>query len=228
MKKSKDNCDYATCLLCRLCLKDWLPVIAANKKNFKYKKGELIFKEGDEVQGIFFVYNGLVKVHEKWGGEKELIVRFAKAGDILGHRGLGKDMIYPVSATTLEASTVCFIGIDFFNATSKVNHDFIFELMMFFANELKESEKNMRNLAHMTVKGRLAQAILNLKNKFGLTKENFIDIELSRQHIASYVGTTYETVFRILGELTANKLIEISGKRISIISEENLIALTLQ
>ena len=94
--------------------------------------------------------------------------------------------------------------------------------MMFFAGELQESEKNMRNLAHMPVKGRIAQALLLLKEKFGVNEENFLNITLSRQDIASFAGTTYETVFRILNEFFQENIIATEGKDIAILNEEKL------
>ncbi len=80
MGKHKNDCDLATCFLCRLCIKEWLPAIDAQRKNFYFKKGELLFREGDEVPGMYFIYSGTVKVHKQWGKEKELIVRFARKG----------------------------------------------------------------------------------------------------------------------------------------------------
>jgi CRP-like cAMP-binding protein len=203
-------------------MREWRPAIAASRKNFDLKKGELLFREGEIVMGIYFVYSGTVKVHKKWGDEKELIVRFAKAGDIVGHRGLGNDEFYPISATALEPSTVCFIDLEFFRSSLKVNHEFLYWLMMFFAEELKVSERKMRNMAHMQVKGRIAQALLTLKEKFGITKEGQINIELARQDIASFAGTTYETVFRIMNEFVHDKIINTDGKRISILDHEKL------
>jgi CRP/FNR family transcriptional regulator len=212
--------------MCRLCLKEWLPAIDANRESYHFKKGELLFREGDKVNGIYFIYSGKVKVHKHWGEEKELIVRIARQGDIVGHRGLGKDIYYPVSGTALEPVNACFIDLDFFTSTLKINHDFIFELLLFFAGELKESEKNMRNLAHMPVKGRVAQAILNLQNKFGVNEEGMIDLTLSRQDLASFAGTTYETVFRIINELTNDGIIRLEGKDIAIVEIEKLKELT--
>src|ERR1700712_1627434 len=114
MKKSKTDCDLNTCFICRNSIKEWHTAIAANRKNYKVKRGERIFSEGDEVKGIYFVYDGVVKVHQKWGPEKELIIRFASNGAIFGHRGFGGNYIYPISATAIEDSTICYIDIDFF------------------------------------------------------------------------------------------------------------------
>jgi CRP/FNR family transcriptional regulator len=209
-------------MMCRLCLKEWLPAIQANHKNFALYKGDLLFREGEEMKGIYFVYSGLFKVHKQWGADKELIVRFATSGDIIGHRGLGKDDVYPVSATALEASIVCYVDIEFFLGTLKVNTEFMYRLMIFYASELKESEKNMRNLAHMQVKGRIAQALFNLREKFGTDRAKNINVALSRQDLASYVGTSYETLFRLLNELSEENIIALDGKKIAIINEEEL------
>lgn len=209
-------------MLCTLCLKEWLPAVEANRKNIAFKKGELIFKEGDEVTGIYFVFSGKVKVQKQWGEDKELILRFAKEGDILGHRGLGKENIYPISATALEPSVVCFISLDFFKASLKVNNELSYKLLMFYAEELQESEKRMRNLAHMPVKGRVAYALLMLKEKFGVTSEGFININISRQDIASFAGTTYESAFRVMSELAQEAAIKITDKNISLIDYNRL------
>jgi len=215
MAKHKTDCDLTSCFLCRLCIKEWLPAVDAQRKNFHFKKGELLFREGEEVPGMYFIFSGTVKVHKQWGKEKELIVRFARKGDIVGHRGLGGDTIYPVSGTALEPVTVCFIDLEFFYSTLKVNHEFLVQLMLFYAQELKESERNMRNLAHMTVKGRVANALLQLQQKFGKAPDGHINILLSRQDLASYAGTTYETVFRIMNELVQEGAITLGGKYIT-------------
>lgn len=161
-------------------------------------------------------------MHKKWGDEKELILRFAKSGAIAGHRGLGSDTVYPVSATALLPTDVCFIDIHFFTATLKVNQDYLYDLMMFFAAELKESERKMRNLAHMNTKGRIANALLLLDERFGTTPEGFIDIELSRQDLSSYTGTTYETLFRIMNELVEDDALSLNKRWIRINDRKKL------
>jgi CRP-like cAMP-binding protein len=222
MKKNNHNCDLASCFLCQRCLPEWIPAVQSNRKSLHFKKGESIFLEGEQVKGIYFVYSGTVKVHKKWGTEKELIIRFAQKGDIFGHRGLGHEDKYPISATAIESVHACYIDLDFFRASLKVNQEFMYGLLLFFADELQESERKMRNLAHMQVKGRVSQALLSLKEKFGLTPEGFINIVLSRQDLASLVGATYETVFRIINELAQEKLILLEGKNISLLRPEEL------
>lgn len=225
MKKTKHNCDLKSCFFCTQCEKEWIPAIDAHRKTIAYKKGEVIFSEGEPVKGVYFVYKGKVKVHKQWG-DKELIIRFANQGQIFGHRGLGHNNIYPVSGTAIENTEACFIDVDFFTSTLKVNQGFLLELMLFFADDLQESERRMRNLAHMPVRGRLAQALLALDQKFGRTEEGAINIQLSRQDIASYVGSTYETIFRLMNDFIGEGLIETSGKNIVLKESEKLMQVT--
>jgi CRP-like cAMP-binding protein len=246
MKKA-NNCDLSTCFLCRQCLPEWKPAIQTHRKDLQFRKGEAIFREGDPVLGIYFVTAGTVKVHKKWGTEKEIILRFAQKGDIFGHRGLGRHpddpiapvtdlaqstgqhlptpaerAVYPISATALEPVNACFIDLAFFQASLKVNQEFMYGLLLFFAGELQESERKMRNLAHMQVKGRVANALLSLQEKFGQTPEGQIAITLSRQDLASLVGATYETVFRTINELAQEELIRTEGKRIRVLDPVGL------
>jgi len=214
--------------MCSNCLKQWHPAIAANKVNLKVKRGEVIFKAGDEVKGVYFVYEGAIKVHKQWGPDNELIIRFASRGAILGHRAPGGDNFYPISATALTDGIICFVNIDFFESTLRVNTDLTYNLMLFLANELLESEKKMRNLAHMPVKGRVAQALISLRDQFGKNEDGSINIDLSRQDLASYAGATYETVFRVLNEMLKENLLKTSGKRIIINNREKLLELTAE
>lgn len=221
-KLIKKGCDLQSCMFCRQSIASWRPAIEAHRTCLQYKKGETLFKEGDEVKGMYFIEKGLVKVHKHWAEGKEVILRFGGNGDIVGHRGLGNDPIYPVTATVLEPTKVCFVDIDFFNETLKVNPDFLYKLMMFFAAELKESEKKMRNLTHMAVKGRIANAILTLYQRFGLSETGSLNINISRQDFSSYIGAAYETVFRVMNEMETEGAIRTDGKKIFIKAEPML------
>jgi len=218
----KNECDLKSCFLCCHCLPDWLPAVATNRKNIAVKKGQQLFSEGDPVTGIYLIYSGTVKVHKRWGEDKELILRFAKRGDITGHMGLGGDAVYPVSATAIEAGIICYVAIDFFESTLNINHQLARQLIGILADDLQESEKRMRNLAHMPVKGRVAQALLTLKAQFGVNAEGYLNIELTRQDLASFTGAAYESLFRVMNELVEAGSIIAKGKSISIVNERAL------
>lgn len=219
---SGETCNLSSCFLCANCIPEWREVIAVKKETIYFKKGELILKEGDKVNGIYFLYSGAVKVHKQWIDEKELIIRFTRQGDILGHRGLAVGDLYPVSATALVASEACFISNAFLETILQADHTFTYRLMQFYSSELQKAEMRMRNLALMEVKGRIAETLLELLDVFGTTTEGYIAIPVTRQDIAAYAGTTYETVFKFLKILTTDKIISADGKSIKINAENKL------
>ncbi|MEO6357600.1 MAG: Crp/Fnr family transcriptional regulator [Ferruginibacter sp.] len=219
---SSDNCNLSSCFLCSNCIPEWKEVIAVKKQTIYFKKGESVFKEGDKVNGIYFLYSGAVKVHKQWVDQKELIIRFIGAGDIMGHRGLAAGDIYPVSATALAASQICFITNSFLEVTLRADHNFTYRLMQFYLDELQKAEMRMRNLGLMEVKGRIAETLLEMQAVFGTNAEGYTTVPVTRQDIAAYAGTTYETVFKFLKTLTAAKIISTDGKSLKIRDENKL------
>ena len=80
----------------------------------------------------------------------------------------------------------------------------------------------MRNLAHMNSKGRVCQTLLTLQDKFGTDSNGAIDIDISRQDLASYSGTTYETLFKMLNELSDENILRFDNKKITILNHKQL------
>ncbi|MBC7902136.1 MAG: Crp/Fnr family transcriptional regulator [Gemmatimonadaceae bacterium] len=223
MKLIKGECDTSRTFIYQHCLREWWPAIDSNRKIYQFKKGEKIFAEGDNVEGVFFMVKGVSKVHKYWKDDKELIIRFARENDIIGHRGLStRSTVYPVTATALTDGIVCFISLDFFKMSLRVNTDFSYSFLMFFADELHLSEQRMRDLAHMPVKGRVAQALINLEKKFSTDADGFISYAVSRQDIAAYTGAAYETVYKILTEWTETGIIKTDSKKIAVINPSAL------
>jgi CRP-like cAMP-binding protein len=216
------SCSLDKCFLCTHCLPQWKNLVALHKETMVFKKGKKIFREGDPVQGIFFVYEGTIKVSMNWDGQKELIIRFARPGDVLGHRGFGGRLFYPISATALEDCKVCFIDNDFLETSLKANTELTYQLMQLYASELQKAEKRMRDLAHREVKGRIALTVLELADTFGTGEDQYIAVPISRQDIASYAGTTYETVFKFFTELSNKNILSTAGKSLKIDDREAL------
>ena len=210
------TCNLSSCFLCTHCLPEWREVIGLRKETRVFRKGQPLFSEGDPVEGIYFMYSGAVKVHQAWG-EKEIILTFAAPGDVVGYRGQGGAGLYPVSATPLGLTTACFVPQAFLEATFRANPSFLYQMMQLYASALQRAERRMRMLALMEVRGRIADALLTLREAFGVNSDGFISVPVTRQDIAAYAGTTYETVFKIFGEWTG--VVKTSGKYIEVIDE---------
>lgn len=222
MSKKLKACDHS-CFMCRYVVADWLGNIDIKRQIIKVKKGQRFIDEGSDADGVYFVQEGLVKVHKRWD-DKERIVRFAKKGDIVGHRGMSNEAsTFPISATAIENSLLCFISFDFFKSLLKTNPSLTYALLMFYADELQISEQKMTNQVHLSVKGRLAWSFLQLEEKMGIDEEGCLRLVLSKTDLAAYVGSTYESVYRMIAELTAEGIVMLVNKRIKIKDREKLL-----
>lgn len=219
-----NTCDQDRCFLCRNCLPEWTELIGERRKVLHVRKGQHIFREGEEVRGLYFVLAGAVKVHQSWGSENEIILRFTTEGGVLGHRGQGAT-VFPITATALENTTVCFVPNDVMETTFKANPPFVYAMMQLYASELLKAERRMRNLALMPLKGRVAEALMEMQNAFTCDEMGYIRIPVTKLDIACYAGTTYEAVFRLFAEWSRLDIIETSGKKIKIKNEKFLLEL---
>lgn len=203
------------------CTSEWKQFIDFHKEVINYKKGDYIFHAGEETKGLFIIDSGKVKITYKQYDGSDRLIRLATTGDVLGHRGFGGSWQYPISALTLEDTQVSFIPVKIFEIVAKVNPDFTYHLMMFFAEELRKSEAKIK---HYPVRNLIARAIFDNYKAFGFEKGNSTKLSytLSRKDIASKAGTTYETVIRTIAELNKNGIIKIDGKAIHILDMETL------
>ncbi|GAB3759060.1 Crp/Fnr family transcriptional regulator [Spirosoma pomorum] len=115
--------------------------------------------------------------------------------------------------------------MSFFELFVQAHQQLTYALMKFYANALQEAEKRMRNLALMDVKGQVAETLLMLQHKFGLDVTGSINVVLTRQAMAAYAGTTYESFIRTLNELVGAGLIKQVDKRVSMLDVKALAAL---
>lgn len=195
----------------------------ANCKTSKLvKKGELIFEEGETVNGVFCVRDGVCKMTKLSPNGKDQIVKLAKKGELLGQRSLISDEPANLSAVALEDMQVCFIPkneiLGFFNE----NNQFSMNVMKTICGDLKDADDLMVNMAQKTVKERLAYTLLYLENTFGINEDNTLKLQLSREEIASIIGTATESCIRLLSEFKKLGLIELTGKKISITDKNKL------
>lgn len=209
------------------CSPEWQKFIDFHKKSIEVEADTCIFKEGEKAEGLYIINKGKVKVMMNSQDKNERLIRLAADGDILGHRGFGGNWTYPISARTFEKTTLSFIPIEVFKTIAKTNIDFTYNLMMFFAEELRRSEEK---ITQIPVKNRIAQAILLNYSVFGADKNDKakISLTLSRKDFANKAGTTYESVVRVISELNKLNIIETVGKSIRILDFEKLNTIATQ
>ncbi len=191
-----------------------------------YQKGETIFFEGNQTNGLYCINNGRVKIYKSGQDGKEQIIRLAKEGDIMGYRSLISGEPYSASAAVIEDSKICIIPKNVFYDLLSSNSDITTKVMKLLANELKEAQNKITDMAQKPVIERLAEALLMLKEYYGYEKdESSLIITITREEIANIVGTATETAIRLLSELKKQGIIELEGKTIRILKSDALIKL---
>ena len=211
------TCVNSDCIIKKNCLSDGFKQYIEQKHTISCKKGQNFIIEGAPVHGLFFVYQGKVKVSKTGINEREQILRFSNDGEIIGHRGFGAGKFYQIGAAALEDTTLC-------NFDNNVLHDMLknipqltYDFMVFYAEELNRSETKVRKFAQMTVREKVIDAFLYIHRKFGQI-DGFFDIALSRKDIADFAGTTEEQVIRIISSLKKEKLILAVAKKLGILN----------
>jgi len=206
--------------------KDELLKMAECKSSYSIKKGEPIFTEGENVNGIFCIKDGVCKLTKLSPNGNDQIVKLITKGELLGQRSMISDEPVNLTATALEDMEVCFIPktevMGFFNE----NNQFSMNVMKTICGDLKEADDHLVNMAQKPVKQRLAETLMYLYTNFGVDTDKSLKIKLSREEIAGMVGTATESCIRLLSELNKLGIIELSGKKIIIPDSNKLLKMT--
>jgi CRP-like cAMP-binding protein len=202
--------------------KEELLKMAECKTSYTIKKGEPIFEEGESVNGIFCVKDGVCKLSKLSANGKDQIVKLVKSGELLGQRSLISEEPANLSAVALEDMEVCFIPkseiMNFFNK----NNQFSMNVMRNICGDLKEADDHMVSMAQKSVKERLAETLLYLEDTFGKNSDGSLHIQLSREELAGMIGTATESCIRLLSELNKSGLVDLSRKKITLLDRNKL------
>jgi CRP-like cAMP-binding protein len=199
--------------------RDELMRISGCKTSTYIKKGELIFEEGETLNGVYCVKDGICKLSKLSANGKDQIVKLVLKGDLLGQRSLIGDESANLSATALSDMEVCFIPKGEIIGNLQNNPSFSMDVMKQMAKGLKESDNIIVDMAQKSVRQRLAETLLYIDKNFGRDDEGFLNVVLSREDYSNIVGTATESAIRVLSQFKKDGLITTSGKQIKV---ENL------
>ena len=194
--------------------KDELIKLSDCKTSHIIKKGDIIFEEGENVNGIYCIKDGICKLTKLSANGKDHIVKLVTKGELLGQRSMISDEPVNLSAVALEDMQVCFIPKSEVMGYFDKNNQFSMNVMKSICGDLKEADDHMVNLAQKTVKERLAETLLYLHDTFGKNDDNSLKVQLSRDDLASMIGTATESCIRLLSDFKKLGLIELTGKKI--------------
>ncbi|HPW40933.1 MAG TPA: Crp/Fnr family transcriptional regulator [Bacillota bacterium] len=190
----------------------------------KYKKGRIIFMEGEPGEAFFYIKSGLVKISKLSRDGREHILHVLNEGHVFAEVTLFSNTEYPATAEVLEDAEIGIIKNEDLEKVIKENPDLSLQLIKYLNKRLVEAHMKIRNLALYDTYERTAQALVKLAEDYGRksSKGVNLDISISRQELANIVGTTRETVIRALTAFKKEHLIGIEKNTITIIDLESL------
>ncbi len=188
-----------------------------NKVCSHVKKGKILYEEGSRLTGIYCVNKGILKIYKTGTEGKEQIIKFAKEGDVIGYRSVLNGEPACTSVKILEDSMLCHISTAELYHLLRENSEFGIELLQIACRELGSANNYITDIAQKSVRERLAEVLLHLKDEFGINNEGVVSIALTREELANIIGTATESVIRLLSEFKSEGIIELQGRKIKLL-----------
>ncbi len=198
-----------------------LELIEENKTVLNLKKGQVIFHEGTIPIGLYILKTGKVKKYTEGVNGKEHIFYLIKENEIFGYHSLLSKETYSHSAACLTDCSFDLIPKKVFYSIIENNQKILHRLLKSISHEFGVFINNSKILAQHSVRERTALSIIKLEQFF-----NDHCIKLSRRDLSNIVGTSIESLVRVLHDFKEEKVIDVKGSEITIKDMKKLIGIT--
>jgi CRP-like cAMP-binding protein len=187
------------------------------------KKGQLLFKQGEKPCGLICLASGKAKVYKEGVGGRSQILKMVRQQGFIGYNTLFSDIPWSVSAIALEDSAICVFEKNSFLKILKKNPDLSIKFLKVIADELWTANNRTVSLTQKHVRGRIAESLLILRDTYGFEADGkSIRVSMSREDLANLSNMTTSNAIRTLSNLSTEGIIEIKGRRISILDSSRL------
>jgi CRP/FNR family transcriptional regulator, cyclic AMP receptor protein len=194
-----------------------LEQLSENRRSRVFPKKTMIFFEGDYPNSLYFLNSGKIKTFKMNEDGKEFITGLFKPGEFIGYTAILENANYPDSGMVMEESEILTIPRMDFLALLNKNRDVANRFIKMLTSEIVEKENQLLNLAYNTVRKRVAQALVQLFKRYSDREGGKeFSMAISRDDLASMVGTTTESVIRTLSDFKEEGMIEIQGRNITL------------
>lgn len=183
-----------------------------------FQKGQYIFRLGERPKGLICLVTGKAKVYKEGVGGRGQIIKMVKPNGFIGYRALFSDSPWPFSAIAIEESVICIFERSSFKKILKKTPELSLKLMQVIVDELGFTNSRIISLTQKHVRARLAESLLILRDTYGFESDGkTIQVLLSREDFASLSNMTTSNAIRTLSDMAAEGIIELNGRRVSII-----------
>lgn len=195
--------------------------IVETTTHLRFRKGETIFSEGDPLEYLYIIHLGRVKIYQLFATGKEQLLRIVEPGEFMGELALFTEKNLDSFAEALEDTEICAIHRNDMQKMMHENPSIAVKILEQFSNRLDETEKLVGALSAKDVEMRLASYLLEL---IGEKESGKIVLPMSKKDLASYLGTTQETISRRLSSFQTKGWIEQKGHRDILVRNKDILA----
>ncbi len=189
----------------------------------RYKKNEFIYREGEYPVGMQYLKEGMVKLIKEGIGGRDQIIRMIPRNGLIGYRSLIAGEPHNGTTIAIEDSEIITIPKDILYNVLLRNYDFSLALLKDLALELGFSHHRTVSLTQKHIRGRLAESILLLIEKYGFEHDNkTLRVYLPREDLANLSNMTSSNAIRTLSIFAGEKVIAMDGRKIKVINLEQL------
>ena len=225
------NESFNKCLECRIkstavsvLNTDELHLLNSNCTTRAVSRGDIILKEGDPARFVVYIREGFVKQYKRHAGGEEQIISITKKGSYLGlHNIVESTRFNYVSAKAIKGTSVCFINKECFNELLKLNGEFASRVISCICEDEVSFVNRLLNNQQQQLYGRLAEALLYFRHV--VYSENPFVLDMTKAELASFIGSSRESVSRALKDFQDHGHIRIDKKLIDIREEVKLLLL---
>ncbi len=196
-----------------------LRLVQDNQVQLSYNKAETICKQGAFASNVYFVENGIMKAYKEYK-EENLIMRFVMSGEIVGLSSLYNKGVFHYTVASIGQSNVMSVNSEVIKTLIRENPDFAEKVIAQLNKETEDGLERIISLTQKQLNGRIADAILHFSHH--VYHANEFTLQLTRRDMADFCGMSTESAIRILKELHNDKIINIEGKHLKIISMQLL------
>lgn len=188
-----------------------------------YRKGESLYKVGEEPRYLVCVISGRIKLEKLGIGGRMQIIRMFRSGDNFGYRSYFANQDHQTEAVAMAASQVALVPMKLIENLCLQNAQLSMYFVRNLACDLGHSDERTISLTQKHIRGRLAESIVLLIDKYGFESDGqTINAVLPREDLAALSNMTTSNAIRTLGSLVAEGIIEVDGRRIRVLSPEKL------
>ena len=195
-----------------------------------YEKGQAVLHEGSSPEGLIIVSKGQVKAFRHTQEGKEQILYIFSEGDFLGEKNLLRNQAAKYNVEALEATNICMIKKSDFQKLLEDYPAISMKIMEELCNRLDRLENTIESMGSKNVEARVSSVLLEFAAKYGQEhpKGILIELPLSREGIANYIGLTRETVSRKMSLLQEEEIIELLGNKKVILLDKKALEESIQ